>query len=141
MLAGSMPKRTTSARLVDTATKCRAIAASSRSAPSVQARAVAALVIVSRVVNVFDETMKRVAAEHRVDAPAKVALLGQREQEAQRLVGDAVLRVVEIEPGRLGREPLAAARILGEQRSQVHAANASVMGGELLPRRELGQRT
>ena len=50
---------------METATKCFAIAASSPSAASVQSRAVWALVIVSSVVNVFEETMKSVSSASR----------------------------------------------------------------------------
>ena len=60
-----------------------------------------------------------VAAEHRVDAVAKIALVGQCAQEPQRLVGDALFGVVEKQTGRLGVQPLAAFRIVGEQRPQM----------------------
>ena len=65
MLAGSMPNSRTPASLVDTATKWRAIAVSSPSAASVQSRALCALVMVSSVVKVFDETMNSVSAGSR----------------------------------------------------------------------------
>jgi hypothetical protein len=64
MLAGSMPNAATPSRLVLTATKCRATASSPRARVS-HARAVRALVSVSMVVNVFDETMKSVSAGSR----------------------------------------------------------------------------
>ena len=51
-----------------------------------------------------------VAAEHRLDALAQPGLLGQLQQQPQGLVGDPVLRIVEIDAGRLDREPLAALR-------------------------------
>ena len=51
--------------------------------------------------------------------------VGELEEEAQRLVRDAVLRVVEVDAGRLEREALARARgSLGEQFAQVQAADA-----------------
>ena len=66
MLAVSMPNFATSAALVDTATKCLATAAWSPPRPaSIQSRAVWALVIVSSVVNVFDEMMNSVSAGSR----------------------------------------------------------------------------
>ena len=43
------------------------------------------------------------AGEHRVAPLRHAALLGERDEQAQRLVGDPVLRVVEEEPGRLCR--------------------------------------
>ena len=49
-----------------------------------------------------------VAAEHRVDALAQAGLVGQLQQQPQRLVGDAILRVVEVDAGGLGGQPLAA---------------------------------
>src|SRR5919197_643215 len=65
MLAASIPNASTSAALVETATKWRATAASSRSAASAHSRAVRAFRIVSRVVNVLDETMNRVSTGSR----------------------------------------------------------------------------
>ena len=65
MFAGSMPNSRTPSALVETATKCFATADSSPSAASAQSRAVRALVMVSRVVKVFDETMKSVSAGSR----------------------------------------------------------------------------
>ncbi len=61
-----MPNFDTSAALVDTATKCFATAAASPPRPCrSQSRAVRALVIVSCVVKVFEDTMNRVAAGSR----------------------------------------------------------------------------
>ena len=61
-----MPNASTSLALVDTATKCLATAASSPPRPaSDQSRAVRALVIVSSVVNVFDEMMNSVSSGRR----------------------------------------------------------------------------
>ena len=66
MLAVSMPNFDTSVALVETATKCFATDATSPpNAASDHSRAVCALVMVSSVVNVFDETMKSVSAASR----------------------------------------------------------------------------
>ena len=66
MFAGSMPNSATPSALVDTATKCFPTAVSSPpSASSVHDLALWALVMVSSVVNVFDETMKRVSVASR----------------------------------------------------------------------------
>ena len=62
MFSGSMPNVATSSAFVDTATKCFAIADSSPSAARAQARAECAFVIVSSVVNVFDEMTKSVSS-------------------------------------------------------------------------------
>ena len=65
MLSVSIPNSVTFSAFVETATKCLAIASSSLSAASVQSRADRALVIVSSVVNVFEETMNSVSAGSR----------------------------------------------------------------------------
>ena len=62
MFAGSIPNLSTSSRFVETATTCRAIADSSPRPSRSHARAVCAFVIVSSVVNVFEEMTKRVSA-------------------------------------------------------------------------------
>ena len=53
------------------------------------------------------------AAEHRVDPPAQPGFLGQLDQQLERFVGDAVLRVIQKQPGRLGGQALAAFRVIG----------------------------
>ncbi len=65
MFSMSIPNAATASALVDTAAKCRAIAASSPRAASVHSRAVVAFRIVSSVLKVFDETMKSVSAGSR----------------------------------------------------------------------------
>ena len=66
MFDGSMPNAATFSAFVETATKWRATARASPPSPfRDQSRAVAALVMVSRVVNVFDDTMKSVSAGSR----------------------------------------------------------------------------
>ena len=65
MLAVSIPKAATASALVETATKCFAIAPSSPKARSTQSRAEPALAIVSWVVKVFEETIKSVSAGSR----------------------------------------------------------------------------
>ena len=66
MLAVSIPNSDTFSAFVETATKCLATALTSPpSAVEQPWRALSALVIVSSVVKVFDETMKRVSAGSR----------------------------------------------------------------------------
>ena len=65
MLSVSMPNSETPSALVETATKCFAIASSEPSLASAHSRAVWALVIVSRVVKVFEEMMKSVSSGSR----------------------------------------------------------------------------
>ncbi len=81
-----------------------------------------------------------VTAEHCVDARAQAGFLGEPQQQRERLVGDAVLRVVEVETGGLGSEALAALRILGEERAEVERADLLVVGVERLPGRSCGER-
>ena len=54
------------------------------------------------------------ALEHRVDALAQAGLVGELQQEAQRLVGDTVLRVIEVKAGSKGGQPFAALGIIGK---------------------------
>ena len=60
-----------------------------------------------------------VAAEHRVDPPAQIRFIRELAQQSHRLVGDAMLGVVEIDAGGFGRQPLSAAGIVLEQLAQV----------------------
>src|SRR5207245_1152500 len=167
MLAGSMPNFATPSPFVDTATKCCRTARSSPSLRRHQTRAEWALVSVSIVVKVLEQTMNRVssgsrsrvastrsvpstletkrnvmslvlwspqsnvergpllghvdllAAEHGVNAPGQAAFLGQPEQQNECRIGDAMLRVVEIEPGGFGGQTLAPAWIVGEELAQM----------------------
>ena len=66
MFAVSMPNSETLAAFVETATKCLATAFTSPPKPlRDHSRALLALVMVSSVVKVFEETMKRVSAGSR----------------------------------------------------------------------------
>ena len=74
------------------------------------------------------------AAEHRVDALAQPRLLRQRQQQAQRLVGDAVLRVVEVDAG--GLERRGARRAAGRRRrARAGAAPSAWVHGPAAPSR------
>ncbi len=68
-----------------------------------------------------------VAPEHRLGALGEARLLGQLEEQAQRLVGDAVLRVVEVDTDTLGCEPFAARRVGGEEVAQVEISDLGVV--------------
>jgi hypothetical protein len=74
MLSASIPNSATSLALVDTATKCFATASSEPSLDSAHSRAEWALVIVSSVVKVLEETTNRVSAgsRSRVDSAKSV---------------------------------------------------------------------
>ena len=82
----------------------------------------------------------RVAAKHRLDALAQSGLLGELDQQPQRLVGDAVLGVVEIDPGALDREALPALGIIREELPQMQALSPLVVLLQRFPSRERAQR-
>ena len=78
-----------------------------------------------------------VAAEHRIATLRHAALLRELQQQPHGLVGDAVLRIVEVQSGALCRQAFATARIIGEELPQVHVLDLLVMRGKCLPRRRL----
>ncbi len=61
--------------------------------------------------------------------------LGELGQQLQGLVGDPVLRVVEVEPGALGDQALPPFRIVGEELTKVPLADLGVVLLERLPSR------
>ena len=79
------------------------------------------------------------AGEHRLDPLRQPGLLGQRHQQLDRLVGDPVLRVVEIQAGALGDQPLAPRRVGGEQVAQMQILDVLVVPAQPLPASALGQ--
>ena len=105
-----MPNFATPSALVDTATKCFATAASLPSCATSESRAAFALVIVSSVVNVFDETMNSVS--RRVEAARGLGQVGGVDvrDEAQVEVALAVV----------------AQRLVRHHRAEVGAADADV---------------
>ena len=68
------------------------------------------------------------AGEHGVDALAQAGLVGQRQQQAQRLVGDALLGIVQVDAGGLQRQAFAALGIGGEQLAQMQRFQAPGRG-------------
>src|SRR5438445_511118 len=140
MLAVSMPNVATSPAFVETATKCFATALTSPPKPSSNhARALCALVIVSRGAqgDVQDRSPLRhvdpLSPEHGVDPRAQAGCLRQLEEEPQRLVGDAMLRVIEVDAHRLRRQALAAPGVVREEPAQMQVADLLVVGPEGLP--------
>jgi hypothetical protein len=73
------------------------------------------------------------AAEHRVPALGHPGLGGQLHQQPHGLAGDPVLGVVEIQPGRLRGQPLAAPGVGLEQLTQRAAGDLAVVALERLP--------
>ena len=79
------------------------------------------------------------ATEHRIDARAQADRLRQIDEEAEGLAGDAVFRIIEVDPRCLGGHLFAAPRIIREQLSQMQIADLVIMGLESLPDRALNQ--
>ncbi len=73
------------------------------------------------------------AAEHGVDALPQAGLLRQLQKEPERLVGDAVLGIVEADADGLDGHALAALRIIREELPQMQLADFSIMRLEGLP--------
>jgi len=78
------------------------------------------------------------AVPHCADARGNAAFLGELQQQAQGFIGDAILRVIQIQAGRFGGQTFAAARIVCEQLAQMHVAHARMVSGKRLPGRGLG---
>src|SRR5262249_19455720 len=72
-------------------------------------------------------------AKHRVDSCWQTGLFGELEQEFERLVCHAVLRVVQVETHSLERHPLAALRIFCKELSQMDSRNLFIVRLERFP--------
>ena len=76
-----------------------------------------------------------------IRSPANIAsrrsqtprLLGERDEQSNRLLGDAVLRVVEEQPRSLGREPLGPSRVAVEEIAKVRPPHLLGVRLERLP--------
>ncbi len=79
-------------------------------------------------------------AVHRIDALAEPGLLGELDEQAHRLVRDAVLGVVEIDADGVEGEALATVAVVGEQFAQVSGAQALVVLGKGGPSRTVAKR-
>jgi hypothetical protein len=74
-----------------------------------------------------------VAPEHGVDPLPQPGFLRKLEEELDRLARDAILRVIEVNARRFGRQTLAALRVIREQISQMQPAGLFTMNFEVLP--------
>ena len=75
------------------------------------------------------------AAEHGIDARLQAGFLRQLQQQLEAFAGDAILRVVEVDPDGLGRHPLAALGIVGEQLPEMEVPGLPIIGLKSLPSR------
>src|SRR5699024_2667183 len=66
--------------------------------------------------------------EHRVDATAEADLVRESHEELERLVGEEVLREVDVKVARGAREPLSTLRVGSEPAAQVAAEGVAVLG-------------
>ena len=80
------------------------------------------------------------AAKHCVDPPAQPGLLGELDQQPERLVVDAVFGVVQKDTGSFRRHPLGACWVLGKKASQVPVPHRPLVIFERAPRRALAAR-
>ncbi len=76
------------------------------------------------------------APEHGLDAGPQAGFLRQLQKEPERLVGDPVLRIVQVDADGLSRQALPALRIGGEELPKMRLPHFPVMGFEGLPGRE-----
>ena len=79
-------------------------------------------------------------AEHRVPAFGQAGLFGQVDQQPYGLVGDPVLGVVEVDPGRLRGQPFPTAGVPGEEVAQVPPRDLVMVALQRLPRLPFPQR-
>jgi hypothetical protein len=74
-----------------------------------------------------------VAAKHRVDTLAQVALLSQLQQQLQRLICDSMLGIVEVKPQVIDDQAVAASRVLVEKVAQVNRLNSFGVFAQFVP--------
>ena len=74
------------------------------------------------------------APKHGVDAGPQAGFLRKLHKESERLIRDAVLRVVEVDTSGLGRQALPAFRVVCEEFSEMQVLYVPEMGFEGLPR-------
>jgi hypothetical protein len=78
-----------------------------------------------------------VAAEHRIAPFHHPALARELQQQSEGLVGNAVLRVVQMQSGTFDHQAFAASRIVGEEVPQMRILDLLVMRLQSVPRYRL----
>jgi len=84
------------------------------------------------------ETLTGLADEHPLAALCQPCLLGDGEEQAKRVVGDAVLGVVEVEAGSFRGEPLPPRGVRGEEFAQGRVLDRAVVADQPAPGGKLG---
>jgi hypothetical protein len=79
------------------------------------------------------------ASKHRVDPRSQAGFLCQLKEELESFVGDAILRVVEVETHGLQGQALAAFRVIGKELSKMGLPHLLIVGFERLPRWARGE--
>src|SRR5579863_10286224 len=80
------------------------------------------------------------ASKHGVDTLTQAGLLCKLDEQPDRLIGNAVLRIIEVETCCVKREALGALRILSEELAEMYLLDIRVMCLKCLPRRALAER-
>src|SRR5262249_24645764 len=80
------------------------------------------------------------AAEHGIDPCTQTGFFRQFQKELEGFVGEAILRIIQVETCRLSRHALSACRIICEELAQMQAAHLLVVCLEGLPGWALGDR-
>jgi hypothetical protein len=78
-----------------------------------------------------------VASKHGIDSVSQIGLVRQLQQKLESLVGNTILRVIEINADSFGSEALSSFRIIRKQVAEVHFLERPIMRLQGLPRRPL----
>jgi hypothetical protein len=78
------------------------------------------------------------ASKHGVDPRAQTAFFRQSEEQSEGFVGNAILRVVEVETHCLGGQAFAPLGVIRKELSEMQFPDLLIMRLESLPSRECG---
>jgi hypothetical protein len=73
------------------------------------------------------------APEHGVEPFAQAGFIGEPHEQLQRFIGDAVLRVIQMQTRSFGRHALAALRVVRKELAQMQLPDTSMVSGEGIP--------
>ena len=77
--------------------------------------------------------------EHGVNPGSQVGFLGQLQEQLEGFVGDAILRVIQVQAHSLGGHPLAAAWIVPKEFPEMQLSNLLIVGFQGLPGRPFSE--